>query len=523
MELTKLLQSINIIAKKNIQDNITINKLAYHSSEVEPNTLFVCILGFKTDGHHYAEVAVKNGAPALVVERFIEDIDVPQFLVADGREALARLSDRFYDHPSRDMRLFGVTGTNGKTTITYMTDAVFEAHGLDTGMIGTIMVKSKDKKIPSVLTTPESLDLQKYFNNMRSEGVSHVSMEVSSSALALKRTENVAFDVAAFTNIHRDHIELHGSFEAYYNAKASFIRQAPKSSIALLNIDEGLLENLTNETEAQVVSFGIENDAGHFHVTDIDMSNGLPSFTVTQKYPIKSLTHKQIQLKPFRIHLSVPGFYSIYNALTAIITGLVNDIPLSVVTNGIENFKGVERRFQILYEKDFMVIDDLFLNEDNIDAGMNALKEMDFNTIHFVHAVRGNRGVDVNRENAVRMAERFPELNITNITLTASRSHVGELDYVSDDETATIMDVMEDQNIAVDFHDELHDALESVIKRIRPNDILLITGAHGMDHGARITFELLKENKIGIDQKAIEKMLKSKTIGMEEMDTLDVS
>ncbi|MER2063841.1 MAG: Mur ligase family protein, partial [Alkalibacterium sp.] len=276
MKLSTLLQSIDTFSEKNNEHDLTINKLAYHSGKVERDTLFVCIRGFKTDGHQYAERAVENGAVALVVERFLPELDIPQFLVTDGRKALALLSDRFYGQPSQDMRVFGVTGTNGKTTITYMTDAVFRANALETGLIGTIMVKYKDTVLPSVLTTPESLDLQRYMCEMREEGVSHVSMEVSSSALDLNRTKNVAFDVAAFTNIHRDHIDLHGSFEAYFNAKASFIREALRKSVVILNSDEPLLEKLTEETEAQVVTFGIKNSDVHFHVSNIQTSNGLP-------------------------------------------------------------------------------------------------------------------------------------------------------------------------------------------------------------------------------------------------------
>ena len=195
-------------------------------------------------------------------------------------------------------------------------------------------------------------------------------------------------------------------------------------TITLLNIDEPLLGKLIDETEAQMVSFGIKNNSGTFHVSDIDMSNGFPSFTVIQNHPVKSLTQKEIYLDPFEIQLSVPGYYSIYNALTAICTRLVNDIPLGTVKSGIENFKGVERRFEILYEKDFMVIDDLLLNEDNIEASMNTLKNLNYSNIHFVHAVRGNRGVEVNHENARKRDNGSPLMDISKVTLTASRSHV---------------------------------------------------------------------------------------------------
>ncbi|MER2063564.1 MAG: UDP-N-acetylmuramoylalanyl-D-glutamate--2,6-diaminopimelate ligase, partial [Alkalibacterium sp.] len=221
-------------------------------------------------------------------------------------------------------------------------------------------------------------------------------------------------------------------------------------------------------------------------------------------------------LAPFKIALSVPNRYSIYNALTAIITGLVNDIPLKVVKKGIESFKGVERRFQILYDKGFMVIDDLLLNEDNIEASMKALEDLRYQTIHFVHSVRGSRGVEVNRENAVKMAEWFPRLGIRNITLTASRSHVGMLDAVKEEETAVIIDVMKEKGIEVDYYEELEDALVTSLDKVSEGDILLITGAHGMDHGGRIILELLKQ-KAEVDARAIEAVLTNKMIGMHHI------
>ena len=148
------------------------------------------------------------------------------------------------------MRIFGVTATNGKTTITYMTDEIFKAYNLKIGLIGTIITKIDHEVETSVLTTPESYDLQKYFSKMADE-ISHVSMEVSSSALELKRVHRTDFDVVAFTNISPEHIKLHESFEAYFDAKASLIRNASVGSFAILNIDEPLLNPLIHQTEAQ--------------------------------------------------------------------------------------------------------------------------------------------------------------------------------------------------------------------------------------------------------------------------------
>lgn len=249
MKLTDLLKSIEIDSSRHdclkIElDKIDIKKVAYHSKEVEADTLFVCVKGYQTDGHNYAKHAVSLGATVIIVERFIEDMDVLQLKVTDSREVLAVLSSNFFGHPSKSMSLFGVTATNGKTTITYMTEEIFKAYQLKSGLIGTILVKI-DKKIEmSRLTTPESYELQQQFAKMRDHEGTHVSLEVSSSALELKRVYNTDFDVVAFMNISPEHIRLYESFEAYFNAKSSLIRNAAKTSIAILNLDEPLLISL---------------------------------------------------------------------------------------------------------------------------------------------------------------------------------------------------------------------------------------------------------------------------------------
>ncbi|MCC5895491.1 MAG: UDP-N-acetylmuramyl-tripeptide synthetase [Alkalibacterium sp.] len=521
MILSKLLQSINIYSTDSKEGTLEISKIAYHSDEVSSDTLFVCIRGYETDGHTYAKEAVEKGATALVVERKLDDVSVPQFVVKDSRRALATLSDAFLEHPSQALSVFGVTGTNGKTSITYMTDAIFKAHQLKTGLIGTVMIKIDDKVEPSSLTTPESLDLQHYLADMREADVSHVSMEVSSSALDLKRVANVDFDVVAFTNINKDHIELHGSFDAYYNAKASLIRNASKQSVAILNIDQPLLEKLGSETEATVVTFGLDNTKGNLSVSDIDLSSGRPSFTVNINTPIMTLGGNRIDPVSFGVDLTIPGHHSIYNALTAIAVGLVNGVPISTIKKGIEKFNGVERRFHILYDEEFTIVDDLFLNENNIESSMKALENLSYQSIHIVHAVRGNNGPVLNKENAEKMAHWFSKLKINRITLTVSQSHVKKKDQVKAEELNAFLDVMESEGISVDFHNELCDALSSSLAQVNTGDILLITGARGMDYGAKTILELLLEKKPGVEKQAITDVLDKKMVGMDDLMIAD--
>ncbi|MBM6614562.1 UDP-N-acetylmuramyl-tripeptide synthetase [Desemzia sp. RIT804] len=519
MKLTDLLKSVKIDSScpkqlKTELNEIDIKKIAYHTKEVDADTLFVCIKGYQTDGHNYAKHAVSQGATVIIVEQFVEDLDVLQIKVSDSREALAILSSNFFDHPSKSMSLFGVTATNGKTTIAYMTEEIFKAYQLKSGLIGTILVKYNQEIEMSRLTTPESYDLQQYFARMRDREITHVSLEVSSSALELKRVYNTDFDVVAFMNISPEHIRLHESFDAYFDAKASLIRNASKKSTAVLNIDEPLLIPLENETEAQVVTFGIENKSGTITVSNIRFSEGIPSFTVTIQKSFDTLNGKRVETTSFGLEMSVPGRHSIYNALTALVVGLINDIPIEYVQQGIKNFRGVERRFQILYDKEFKVIDDLLLNQNNIDSCMETISHLKYNKLHIVHALRGSNGPEHSTEIAETLIACFHRMNVAEIILTTASFHVDKKDEVTEEELSAFLKVMKQNKIEVAFFNELDDALRFGVEQLNEEDILLISGAHSMDQGARKTLELLKEIFPKVNNERINQVLKNKLIGM---------
>src|SRR5690625_3683756 len=218
MQISSLLKSINVLEKFNAQD-FFVSGVSYHSNKVKENHVFVCIKGYKTDGHKYLWDAVEKGAKAAIVETINTDINIPQVLVENSRIALAKLSAHFYGQPSKKMQMIGITATNGKTTTSYMTNSILENHGFKTGLVGTINVKIGDDYIPSDLTTPESLELQKIFKDMSEVGTTHTVMEVSSAAQEMHRVETIDFNVVTLNNINREHIDTHGSFENYVKTK----------------------------------------------------------------------------------------------------------------------------------------------------------------------------------------------------------------------------------------------------------------------------------------------------------------
>ncbi|HLR34738.1 MAG TPA: UDP-N-acetylmuramyl-tripeptide synthetase [Tissierellales bacterium] len=512
MKLSKLLESIQILESFKEKD-VDIKGIAYDSRKVKLGDLFVCIKGYETDGHKYIFQAIENGAKGIIVEKFDNRWNIPQYRVKDSREALSALGNAFYGEPSRNMKIIGITGTNGKTSTSFMVNNILEEYGLKTGLIGTVVVKYGDYIRPSILTTPESLDLQQLFYNMKKEELSHITMEVSSSALELKRVANVDYDIVALNNISREHIDLHGSFEEYFNIKSTLIKNMKKDGWAVLNLDCPYSSSLINKTEANVLTYGIKNKSGILSINDLDLSNGRAKFTVelNKKLKIGKTTYDS---QDFKIKLSVPGYHSVYNSLVAIAIGLLCEIPINTIQDAFRSFSGVERRFQFIYDNDFKIIDDHFANVGNINVTMKTLSLMDYNDFHLIYAIRGSRGVTTNRENAETIAKWLNKLGKNEIIATKSVSHVTDKDKVLDEELIVFKEVMDRENVTVHLYDELPDAIGYAQFIMSKGDVILLAGCQGMDYGAQIILESLYELRPSLNKDKLFKPLVDRVVGI---------
>lgn len=513
--LQDLLSDLEILGEnnKNNKANPAITGLAYHSAKVLPGMLFVCIKGFKTDGHRFLDQAKENGAAAAVVEKIQPQVELPQFCVADSRRALATLADCFYGHPSRKLKMIGITASNGKTTTSFMTNAILEEHHLKTGLIGTVIVKAGNTIRPAVLTTPESLDLHRFLYQMVEQDVSHVTMEVSSSGLDLHRVGSVDYDIVILNNISREHIDLHGSFENYFNAKASLIRQAGPEQWAIFNLDCPHTASLSKETAARTITYGFKNSEADCVVKELDLTTGRAHFIVEFKKPglAKSLAGGR---HSFQVELSVLGLHSVYNAMAAILCGLLCGIPVPVIQRALKRFHGVERRFELIFDGDFKVIDDHFANSGNINVTLETLKFMKYRRLHLVYAIRGSRGVTVNRENAETVAAWAPQLGVKKIIATTSSSHVTEKDLVTPEEVRVFSKVMEAAGIQVELHRELPEAIAAGLSRVCPDDVLLLLGCQGMDYGAGVCLDMIHRQYPHLDREKIFQPLQNRVAGI---------
>lgn len=362
---------VNHIHFEVIQGNINkkIYSIAYHTKNVSDQCLFVAIEGFAADGHEYILEAIQQGATALIVEKELSmDIDdsITVLKVDNTRDALAHISAVFYNHPSKKLDLIGITGTNGKTSITYFLNSIYNKALKSIGIIGTTGLKINNESVPidtSTSTTPESLDLQKLLHYMVDANLNNCVMEVSSHALHLGRVNDTTFQSGIFINLTPDHLELHQNMDEYFQAKAKLFAMTKKYNI--INIDDSYGQKLVHICEnykAQTVTYGIYNEA------DIRAKN--------IHYTLKGTTYTvQTPSGEAEINVHLPGEIYVYNSLAAIAAAYFNKIPMKMIQKGIAALETIAGRFEIIHEQDdFKVIIDFAHTEDALEQALKTIK-----------------------------------------------------------------------------------------------------------------------------------------------------
>lgn len=334
-------------------ENIRVGGIAYDSRKVSTGDLFVALQGFKSDGHAFASDALKAGGVALALEREVSEIpdETPRLLVPDGRAALALFADTFYGHPSGDLVLIGVTGTNGKTTTSFLIDAIFRCAGMESGMIGTIHYRVGDRVFEGPQTTPEAPDLQASLQEMREAGASHAVLEVSSHALSLKRVLGCDFKASVFTNFTQDHLDFHNDLNSYFQSKRSLFTEIPHVA-SILNLDDEYGKRIASDAVGEVWGYGYQEDA-KVRAEDILISAQGVKFTL--HHP-----HGKIGIRT-----SLLGRHNVSNILAAAATCLALGLSAEEVAAGVLSLAGVPGRFERVDEgQPFLVVVDYAHTED---------------------------------------------------------------------------------------------------------------------------------------------------------------
>jgi len=359
MKLLELLKDIPILAS-NVSMDLDICHVAYDSRRVEQGGMFVAVTGFAADGNRFIPMALRKGAAVIVTAKKPED-DVPFVLVPSDRQALAYIGCNFYGHPARSMKMVGVTGTNGKTSVTLLLKHILEKTvGAKVGLIGTTANMIGEEVIPTERTTPESFELQALFARMRDSGCTHLVMEVSSHAIALDRVAGVRFDAAGFTNLTEDHLDFHKTMDHYCDTKAELFRRCDRG---VINADDSYARRFLDAAECEVITTSV---AGHGDLTaqDLELRADGVRFTAV-------LGDEEAE-----VCLGIPGKFTVYNALTVLGLAVSLGIPLAKAAEALESAPGVKGRVEVVPTDgtDYTVLIDYAHTPDGLENVLSSVR-----------------------------------------------------------------------------------------------------------------------------------------------------
>ena len=370
MLLSSMLNNIHAMQVVGSPELIEINKLSIDSRENLEKAVFFAIKGFKVDGHKYIPQAVSNGAYAIVVDHDDKEINqllssnkIVKILVQDSRRALSQFADSFYNSPSKKLNLVGITGTKGKTTVSYYVKTIFENSRRKSGLIGTNKNMIGSEEISTKLTTPEAHVINELMDKMVKAECTDCVMEVSSHALELSRVADLDFNVGVFTNITSDHLDFHSTFENYLSAKKILFDQLGKESRVVFNKDDQNYEALLKDCKASAVSYSFGNTAD-LEIKNVDYTLDGTSF---------SLIYKD---NSYEVKTKLIGQFNAYNATAAIGASLSSGISIEKSIDGIYNTPQVPGRFEVVSSGKKKVIIDYSHTADSLEQALKAIKHI---------------------------------------------------------------------------------------------------------------------------------------------------
>ncbi len=449
-----------------------ITGIAYDSRNVGPGDVFVCVKGYASDGHKYAADAEAAGAAAIVAQDAV-DTKLPVAYVADTRLALAQISNTFYGRPTERLKLVGVTGTNGKTTVTYLLKTILEHAGKKVGLIGTNQNMIGERILPSKHTTPEAPELYAMLDDMLREGAEYVVMEVSSHALALGRVEGCRFETAVFTNLTQDHLDFHADMEDYYAAKKQLFSMAKR---AVINTDDEYGKRLAGEIPCQAMTYAIEHKAD-LQASDIKISARGVTFTLK--------TAKESM--PMR--LGIPGRFSVYNALAATGAGLSLGFDADDITKGLIIAKGVKGRAEVVNTgRDYTVIIDYAHTPDGLANIIPTVREFTQGRVITLFGCGGDR----DRTKRPLMGEMAGRLSDFCIVTTDNPRSEPPMAIIAD-----IVKGIEPTGCEYVVIENRQDAIRYALTYAQPDDVVILAGK------GHETYQILADKTIDFDERKI--------------------
>lgn len=477
MNLQELLKNLKI-TKLDGTDRMEITGITFDSRQVKPGNLFVCISGFAVDGHKFAKSAVEQGALAVVAERDLGDIGVTCIQVPNSRLALAHLAAEFYGHPDQKFCLIGITGTNGKTTTTYLVKSVLEAMGKKVGLIGTNQNMIGTEVIPTHHTTPDPLELMRLFALMAEKGAEYVVMEVSSHSLAQDRVAAASFDVGGFTNITQDHLDFHNTMEEYLAAKGILFRLAAKG---VVNADDAgadyLLSHATCDT---MLTYGMKEGCD-LKASKVELKENGVKFCLTY------------QGEDYEVELGIPGQFSVYNAMTALSCLAAAGIDIKEAISCLKVARGVKGRIEMVEtQREYSVIIDYAHTPDGLVNVISTIRGFAKGRVLVVFGCGGDRD-KTKRPKMGKIVSELADLAI----VTSDNPRSEDPNAIIEDILVGVKEGGGDYVVVPNRFD----AIEYALDHAQKDDIILLAGK------GHETYQILQDRTISFDEREIVRKL----------------
>lgn len=483
-----------LIPDSELNSDIIIEDIVLNSKHAKTGDLFVVLPGQRTHGIHFVQDAINRGAVAILSSVHIDmpRVEVPVLRVDNPRICLAHIASRLYDVPAHDLHVTGITGTNGKTTVVYLLRHILSNAGTDPAYWSTPWTNSGVKQFRPAMTTPDPPELHRFFAQAKSVKKEHVVMEVSSHAIALNRIGTVNFDCAIVTNITPDHLDFHGTFQTYVATKRRLVEMLSPGAACILNLDDPNVRSFADATKGTVVTYGFHPDADVRAINPRYSNDGIFFQLVLSSglIPLDEeppLSHS--------VHVPLQGPHNIQNVLGAIAAAIWHGVSLPTIVSSLKTFAAPVRRLETQKIGPYTIINDVAMNLGSYEAVLSTLSSVQHENLVIVNAIRGNRGVEVNRDIATMLARWEGHLHFAPLIISVSRSHVKQLavDYnVRPEELDAFVSECTCTGLPFELFEELDNALSHAIERLGNQGTLVLLGTFGMDFANDIVAELLK-------------------------------
>ncbi len=468
MKLSDVLKGIKV---NNEYAQAEVLDVCSDSRLIKEGSLFVCIKGATFDGHSVAREMIEKGAVAVVCER---DLGLSnQILVDNTRDALSPLCSNLFGNPSESLRLIGLTGTNGKTTTTFLIKQILESLGKKVGLIGTVQNMVGDEVYPAHYTTPDPHELQSLFRKMVDAGCEYCVMEVSSQALAQGRVEGVHFEAAAFTNLTQDHLDYHKTFENYFNSKRILFENC---DIAITNLDDEYGKRIVENLPCKVLSYGVKRIEADYSARNVEFS-------------ADGVKYELVCDSIGRVFCPIPGRFSVYNSLCAASVALALDFNFSEVVIALSHCTGVKGRIEVVpNDKDFTVIIDYAHSPDGLQNIISSLKEFAKGRVVTLFGCGGDR----DKTKRPIMGKIAAELSDFCIVTSDNPRSENPSQIIEN-----ILEGMKDIKTPYKVIENRKEAIIWAVQNAKPNDIILLAGK------GHETYQILPTGTIHFDEREV--------------------